>query len=380
MFELCHYLSRSRDIDNKGVIMMEKKFMKGNEALAEAAVRAGMRFFAGYPITPQNEIPEYLSWRLPQVGGVFVQGESEIASINMVYGAASTGTRAMTSSSGPGISLKTEGISYLSAARLPALIVDVSRGGPGLGSIQPAQSDYLQATKALGHGGHRLIVFAPNSVQEIVDLTYNAFDYAERDRNPVMILIDGVLGAMMESVELPEMKEPDPQSQSSWSLGRWDGDRRKAHIISPIYEAGLEGLNRSFGERTERWKENDVKVEELYLDDAEYVITSYGVSSRVCRQVVENLRKKGYNIGMIRPITLFPFPEKSFEKLDGDKVKAVISVEMAIPGQMAEDVRASIKGNIPVYEYGHSGGILLDDFDVKNAITKIIDSIEEEGQ
>ena len=380
MFELCHSLSRSRDIDNKGVIMMEKKFMKGNEALAEAAVRAGMRFFAGYPITPQNEIPEYLSWRLPQVGGVFVQGESEIASINMVYGAASTGTRAMTSSSGPGISLKTEGISYLSAARLPALIVDVSRGGPGLGSIQPAQSDYLQATKALGHGGHRLIVFAPNSVQEIVDLTYNAFDYAERDRNPVMILIDGVLGAMMESVELPEMKEPDPQSQSSWSLGRWDGDRRKAHIISPIYEAGLEGLNRSFGERTERWKENDVKVEELYLDDAEYVITSYGVSSRVCRQVVENLRKKGYNIGMIRPITLFPFPEKSFKKLDEDKVKAVISVEMAIPGQMAEDVRASIKGNIPVYEYGHSGGILLDDFDVKNAISKIIDSIEEEGQ
>ena len=359
---------------------MEKKFMKGNEALAEAAVRAGMRFFAGYPITPQNEIPEYLSWRLPEVGGVFVQGESEIASINMVYGAASTGFRAMTSSSGPGISLKTEGISYLSAARLPALIVDVSRGGPGLGSIQPAQSDYLQATKALGHGGHRLIVFAPNSVQEIVDLTYNAFDYAERDRNPVFILIDGVLGAMMESVELPEMKEPNPQSQSSWSLGRWEGDKRKAHIISPIYEAGLEGLNRSFGERTERWKENDVKVEELYLDDAEYVITSYGISSRVCRQVIENLRSKGYDIGMIRPITLFPFPEKSFEKLDEKKVKAVISVEMSIPGQMVEDVRAAIKGRIPVYEYGHSGGILLDDFDVKNAITKIINSIEEGEQ
>ena len=359
---------------------MEKKFMKGNEALAEAAVRAGMRFFAGYPITPQNEIPEYLSWRLPQVGGVFVQGESEIASINMVYGAASTGFRAMTSSSGPGISLKTEGISYLSAARLPALIVDVSRGGPGLGSIQPAQSDYLQATKALGHGGHRLIVFAPNSVQEIVDLTYNAFDYAERDRNPVFILIDGVLGAMMESVELPEMKEPNPQSQSSWSLGRWEGDKRKAHIISPIYEAGLEGLNRSFGERSERWKENDVKVEELYLDDAEYVITSYGISSRVCRQVIENLRGKGYNIGMIRPITLFPFPEKSFGSLDEKKVKAVISVEMSIPGQMVEDVRAAIKGRIPVYEYGHSGGILLDDFDVKNAITKIINSIEEGDQ
>ena len=359
--------------------MAEKRFMKGNEALAEAAVRAGVRFFAGYPITPQNEIPEYMSWRLPEVGGVFVQGESEIASINMVYGAASTGFRAMTSSSGPGISLKTEGISYLSAARLPALIVDVSRGGPGLGSIQPAQSDYLQATKALGHGGHRLMVFAPNSVQEIVNLTYNAFDYAERDRNPVMILIDGVLGAMMDSVELPEMKEPNPKSQSSWSMGRWEGDKRKAHIISPIYEAGLEGLNRAFGERTESWKKNDVKVEELYLDDAEYVVTAYGISSRVCRQVVENLRRKDIKIGMIRPITLFPFPEKSFASLDKDKVKAIIDVEMAIPGQMSEDVRASVR-DIPVYEYGHSGGVLLDDVDVKSGIMNIINGIEEGEQ
>ena len=359
---------------------MEKRFMKGNEALAEAAVRAGMRFFAGYPITPQNEIPEYLSWRLPEVGGVFIQGESEIASINMVYGAASTGTRSMTSSSGPGISLKTEGISYLSAARIPALIVDVSRGGPGLGSIQPAQSDYLQATKALGHGGHRLIVFAPESVQEIVDLTYNSFDYAERDRNPVMILIDGVLGSMMETVELPEMKEPNPQSQSSWSMGRWEGDKRKAHIISPIYEAGLEGLNRTFKERTERWKEEDVKVEELYLDDAEYVLTAYGIASRVCKQVIENLRYKGMKVGMIRPITLFPFPEKSFDSLDYSKVKGIIDIEMAIPGQMVEDVRASVKGRAPVFEYGHSGGILLDDFDVKNAVTKIINSIEEGEQ
>ena len=359
---------------------MEKKFMKGNEALAEAAVRAGMRFFAGDPITPQNEIPEYLSWRLPEVGGVFVQGESEIASINMVYGAASTGFRAMTSSSGPGISLKTEGISYLSAARLPALIVDVSRGGPGLGSIQPAQSDYLQATKALGHGGHRLIVFAPSTVQEIVDLTYGSFDYAERDRNPVFILIDGVLGAMMETVELPEMKEPNPKSQSSWSLGRWDGEKRKPHIISPIYEAGLEGLNRSFGERTEKWKENDVMVEELYLDDAEFVLTSYGISARVCKQVIENLRKKDIKAGMIRPITLFPFPEKSFDKLDYGKVKGIISVEMAIPGQMSEDVRAAVKGRAPVFEYGHSGGVLLDDFDVKNGVMDIINGIEEGEQ
>jgi 2-oxoglutarate ferredoxin oxidoreductase subunit alpha len=223
------------------------------------------------------------------------------------------------------------------------------------------------------------MVFAPNSVQEIVDLTYSAFDYAERDRNPVMILIDGVLGAMMDSVELPEMKEPDPRSQSSWSMGRWEGDKRKAHIISPIYEAGLEGLNRSFGERTESWKKNDVKVEELYLDDAEYVVTAYGISSRVCRQVVENLRRKDIMIGMIRPITLFPFPEKSFASLDKDKVKAIIDIEMAIPGQMSEDVRASVK-DIPVYEYGHSGGVLLDDVDVKSGIMNIINKIEEGEQ
>ena len=351
---------------------MEKRFMKGCEALAEAAVRGGVRFFAGYPITPQNEIPEYLSWRLPQVGGTFVQGESEIASINMVYGAATTGVRAMTSSSGPGISLKTEGISYLAAAQLPALIVDVSRGGPGLGSIQPAQSDYLQATKALGHGGHRLIVFAPSTVQEIVDITYNVFDYAERDRNPVFILIDGCLGAMMESVELPPMKEPNPQAQSSWTLGRWPGEKRAAHLISPIYEAGLEGLNKSFAKRIEKWKTEDVQVEELYLDDAEYVVTAYGVAARIAHQVVEDMREEGYKIGMIRPITLFPFPEQSFEKLDYSRVKGIINIEMTIPAQMVEDVRRAVANRAPIFEHGHSGGVLLDEYDIRTAIDGII--------
>lgn len=358
---------------------MEKKFMKGNEALAEAAVRAGVRFFAGYPITPQNEVPEYLSRRLPEVGGVFIQGESEIASINMVYGAASTGVRAMTSSSGPGLSLKCEGISYLAAAQLPALIVDVSRGGPGLGSIQPAQSDYLQVTKALGHGGHRLMVFAPSTLQEIVDLTYNAFNFAERDRNPVCILMDGVLGAMMEQVSLPPMKEPDPKAQSSWTMGRWEGEeKRQSHLISPIYEAGLEGLNKSFAERTKRWEKEDVQVEELYLDDAEYVVTAYGIAARVVKSAVEELRAEGVKIGVIRPITLFPFPKESFNKLDYSKVKGVIDVEMTIPAQMGEDVEAAVKGRAPVYTYGHSGGVLLDDYDVKQAIKKIITGGKEE--
>lgn len=351
--------------------------MKGCEALAEAAVRSGVRFFAGYPITPQNEIPEYMSWRLPEVGGVFVQGESEIASINMVYGAASTGTRAMTSSSGPGISLKNEGISYLAAARIPALIVDVSRGGPGLGSIQPAQSDYLMATKALGHGGHRLMVFAPSTVQEIVDLTYGALDYAERDRNPVMILLDGCLGAMMERVKLPPMREPHPESQSDWAMGRQAGETRPSHLISPIYEAGLEGLNREFAARTRRWEAEDVQAEELYLEDAEYVIAAYGIAARVAKQVVEDLRREGHKLGLIRPITLFPFPKASFDRLDYNRVRGVIDIEMTIPGQMREDVSAALARRAPLYEYGRSGGVLLDDYETRQAVEAIVRGEQE---
>ena len=240
---------------------MEKRFMKGCEAIAEAAVRGGCRFFAGYPITPQNEIPEYLSWRLPEVGGAFVQGESEVASINMVYGAAATGKRALTSSSGPGISLKAEGISYLASAQLPAVIVNISRGGPGLGSIQPAQSDYLQATKALGHGGFRAMVFAPATLQEAVDLTYNAWDYAERYRNPVMILMDGCLGAIMEEVVLPEMKELSTDATKEWSLDKVDG-RKEPHIITPILpEPLLEKLNAGKGMQYKMWEKLDTKVE-----------------------------------------------------------------------------------------------------------------------
>ena len=250
---------------------MEKRFMKGCEAIAEAAVRGGCRFFAGYPITPQNEIPEYLSWRLPEVGGAFVQGESEVASINMVYGAAATGKRALTSSSGPGISLKAEGISYLASAQLPAVIVNISRGGPGLGSIQPAQSDYLQATKALGHGGFRTLVFAPATLQEAVDLTYNAWEYAEKYRNPVMILMDGCLGAIMEEVELPEMKEVNFNNTEDWCLAKVNG-RTDNHMITPILpEPALEMLNKFKGFAYKGWEFSDVKVEEYLLEDAEYV-------------------------------------------------------------------------------------------------------------
>lgn len=357
--------------------MGEKRFMKGNEAIAEAAVRAGCRFFAGYPITPQNEIPEYLSWRLPEVGGAFVQGESEIASVNMVYGAAAMGTRALTSSSGPGISLKAEGISYLAAAMLPAVIVNISRGGPGLGSIQPAQSDYLQATKALGHGGFHAMVFAPNSAQEAVDVLYEAWDYAERDRNPVLVLMDGCLGNIMEEVELPPMKEIRPEDAPEWSLSRRNGRDYQGNI-TPIYtEPILEGINAMAGEMYKTWEEEDVKVEEFMVDDAEYVIVAYGIASRVSKEAVLKLRSEGVKIGLIRPITLYPFPKKSIDTLDYDKVKCIIDIEMTIPAQMRDDIELQVKGRCSVYEYGRSGGCLLDDESVYEAICDIIDGGEE---
>ena len=351
---------------------MKKRFMKGCEAIAEAAVLAGCRFFAGYPITPQNEIPEYLSWRLPEVGGVFVQGESEVASINMVYGAAATGKRALTSSSGPGISLKAEGISYLASAQLPAVIVNISRGGPGLGSIQPAQSDYLQATKALGHGGFRAMVFAPATLQEAVDLTYNAWEYAERYRNPVMILMDGCLGAIMEEVELPEMKELSADGTKEWSLDKVDG-RAEPRMITPILpEPILEKLNAGKGMQYKMWEKLDTKVEEFMLEDAEYVIVAYGIAARVAKEALLRLREEGYKVGMIRPITLYPFPKASINNLDYTKVKGVIDIEMTIPAQMREDIELQVKDRCPVYEYGRSGGMLLDDEGVYEAVAKIV--------
>ena len=356
---------------------MAKVFMKGNEALGEAAVRAGIRFFAGYPITPQSELPEYLSWRLPEVGGTFVQGESEVASINMVYGAAATGVLAMTGSSSPGVSLKSEGISYLSAAELPAVIINMQRGGPGLGSIQPAQQDYLQATKASGHGGFRMMVFAPHTVQEMVDLMYIAPEYAERDRNPVLILGDGCLGSMMEEVELPPMKELPESPCKPWTVG-YDGTTRGGHLITPIYpEAGLEGKNKLAAARTKRWEENDVMVEEFMVDDAEWVIVAYGISARVAKQAVVDLRQKGVKLGLIRPITLFPFPKKNIANLDYSRVKGVIDIEMSIPALMREDIELQVLGRCPVYEYGRSGGILLDDETTQAAIMKIVEGGEQ---
>lgn len=357
---------------------MARVLMKGCEAIAEAAVRAGCRFFAGYPITPQNEIPEYFARRLPEVGGSFVQGESEVASINMVYGAASVGARSMTSSSSPGIALKSEGISYCAAARIPMVYANISRGGPGVGAIQPAQQDYFQATKASGNGGFEMIVLAPATVQEAVDLTCKAFELADRDRNPVLILADGVIGTMMEPVELPEMMSDEEiaairESKKKWACighpldyahrawiqpGQWDTNKMQA-----VNEEALRLYN--------SW-EKDVLVEEYCTEDAEVVITAYGISGRIAKSVVEMMRAEGKKVGLIRPITVHPFPKASFEKLDYGTCRAILDVEMSIPAQLAEDVDHAVRGRCPIETCLCSGGNIMSREAVIEAVEKLL--------
>ncbi len=341
---------------------MDRVFMKGCEAIAEAAVLAGCRFFAGYPITPQNEIPEYFSRRMPEVNGVFVQGESEVASVNMLFGAAASGTRSMTSSSSCGISLKSEGISFLASARLPSVICSVMRGGPGIGAIQPSQQDYTQATKASGNGGFRMIVFAPASIQEAVDFTYRAFDIADKYSRPVMVLIDGFTAAMMEPVVLPpkmtdEAIKENKDSKKSWAaIGKNGG---QLHSIFAGAWSGLEDNNKEDAELYDKWDREDVEVEEMYLDDCELVISAYGVAARISKSALEILRKEGYKVGMIRPITVNPYPYASYKKFDYSKVKNIINVEMSIPAQHVNDVRMATLDQVPITNILRSGGEIL---------------------
>ncbi|GHS85711.1 3-methyl-2-oxobutanoate dehydrogenase subunit VorB [Synergistales bacterium] len=357
---------------------MARIFMKGCEAIAEAAVRAGCRFFAGYPITPQNEIPEYLARRMPEVGGVFVQGESEIASVSMVYGAASAGCRSMTSSSSPGIALKSEGISYCASARVPMVYANISRGGPGVGSIQPAQMDYLQATKASGNGGFEMLVFAPASAQEAADMTYEAFDYADRDRNPVLILCDGVVGTLMEPVELPEMKTDEEvarikNAKKPWACIGHGSDYATRAWIQPGQWSTVtqQRENEKAAALYESWRRNDTRAEEYLTDDAEVIIAAYGISARVSKTVVDILRAQGKKIGLIRPITVHPFPFESFKKLDYARVKAVLDVEMAIPALMAQDVEKGVGDRAPVHTCLCSGGNIMKKEHVLTAAEKL---------
>ena len=338
---------------------MEKELWKGNEAIAEAAIRAGCDCFFGYPITPQSEVPEYMSVHLPKAGGVFVQSESEIAAINMVYGAAGSGKRAMTSSSSPGISLKQEGITYLAGAEVPAVIVNCMRGGPGLGTIQPSQGDYFQATRGGGNGDYRTVVLAPSNVQETVDFVQEAFDIADQYRNPVMIVMDGLIGQMMEPIEWRPIPKRDLPPKTWAANGRYG--RAEHNVINSLYidPNACDEHNQRLTVKFEEIARNEVRWEEVRCEDADIVITAYGTPARIALTAIENLRAKGIRVGLFRPISLWPFPEKALGELAAqDRVRAFLDVEMSSVGQMLEDVRLSVEGRKPIRYLGHAGGVM----------------------
>ena len=348
----------------------EKVLMKGNEAMAEAAIRAGCRFFFGYPITPQTEVAAYMAKRMPKEGGTYLQAESEIAAINMVYGASSAGARVMTSSSSPGVSLKGEGVSYMAGADLPGVIVNVQRGGPGLGSIQPSQADYWQATRATGHGDFHILVFAPATIQEMVDLVYTAYDKADEYRMPAMILADGMLGQMMEPVEFPE-KEANHQIEKPWATTGHQ-NKRPHNIVNSLYLDPNE-LEQKVVERFKRYeiiKEKEPMAEEYLVDDADIVLVSFGATARIVKSAVNSARSMGIKAGMIRPITLWPFPEKVMQKA-AKNASCFLSVEMSM-GQMVDDVRLAVNGEKPVYFFGRTGGIIPSPAEVLGEIQRIM--------
>jgi len=344
--------------------MGDIRLMKGNEVIAEAAIRCGCDAYFGYPITPQSEVMETLMARAPweETGMVVLQAESEVASINMVYGGASSGKKVMTSSSSPGISLMAEGISYIAGSELPALIVNVQRGGPGLGTIQPSQADYFQATKGGGHGDYRLIVLAPNSVQEMNDFVELGFELAFKYLNPAMILTDGVIGQMMEKVELSDFKPRWTDQQVEKLNGSWaatgKNPNRKQHIITSLdlIAERQEKFNQKLQAKYAKMNVEEVRFEEIHCDDAEYIIVAFGVSSRISQKAVDLLREKGIKVGLFRPITLFPFPSKRINEI-ASRVKGFLSVEMNA-GQMVEDVRLSVNGKTRVEHFGRMGGMI----------------------
>ena len=339
---------------------MAKVLMKGNEAIAEAAIRAGCLNYFAYPITPQSEVAEYLAWRMPEVGGVFLQGESEVAVSYMIHGAASAGVRVFTTSSSPGISLMSEGISYMAGAQVPAVFVNIMRGGPGLGGILPSQADYLQATKGIGHGDGRLLVMAPATVQEAVEMVMQAFPLAEKYRNPVMILGDGLIGQMMEPVDFPDNLKTEPSNKDQWATNGMDSrGSDKQNIVRSLYldPKELNDNNLALRAKYEQMKREDVRWETYNLDaEYRYLVVSYGTMSRVCKTAIDNLKSKGIEVGLLRPQTLFPFPEQAIlSAADKPGCRKVFSIEMSM-GQMVEDVERSVRGRKPVQWYGKCGG------------------------
>ena len=338
--------------------MTERVLMKGNEAIAEAAIKAGCRHFFGYPITPQNELAAYMAKRMPQkdVSGVFLQAESEVAAINMVLGAAAAGVRVMTSSSSPGVALKGEGISYLIGSDLPCVIINIQRGGPGLGGIQPSQADYNMSTKAPGHGDGRMLVFAPSTVQEMVDTVFTVYELAEKYRMPAMLLCDGLLGQMMEPVAFPEDTDINI-SEKPWAVNGHKNQRPKNIVNSLYLQAPI--LEKVVKERYKRYAEieaNETRAESYLTEDAETLIVAYGASARVCRSAVVTAREQGMKVGLLRPITLWPFPKK--EILEASKnAKNILVVEMSM-GQMIDDVKLAVEFKMPVHFFGHTGGVV----------------------
>ena len=344
---------------------MAKKLMKGNEAMATAAIAAGCRCFFGYPITPQNEIPEFMSKAMFESGGYFVQAESELAAINMVYGAGGAGARAMTSSSSPGIALKQEGISYLAGAEIPAVILNVMRGGPGLGGIQPSQSDYNMMTKGGGDGDYNCPVLAPSNLQESSDMVMEAFDLADYYRTPVYVAADGFIGQMMEPVEII-YKPKYEAKEKTWATNGTRGKREK-NIINSLYLDAelLYKHNLHLQEKYKEIKEKEARAEKYFTEDADIILVSYGTMSRVCRSVVDNLRKENKKVGMIRPMTLWPFPKKEFK--NNNNCKMYISVEMSM-GQMIDDIKLACECKVPVKFFGKAGGVVPTSYEITDAI------------
>ncbi len=351
---------------------MKKTLMQGNEALAEASVQAGCLFYAGYPITPQNEIPEYLSWRLKEVGGIFIQAESELSAINMIYGASACGIRAMTTSSSPGISLMQEGISFLAAAELPAVIVNMQRGGPGLGNISASQADYFQAVKGGGHGDYRMLVLAPYNVQEMWDFTGIAFDRADRYRNPVMILADAVLGQMTEPIIRSKIKVN--VYEKDWSFKRRERRPQNWHpkVIKTLYtaEGQLEALNKKLIDKYKEISKSETSWESFYAEDSDLIVVAFGISARIAYSAVKRLRQDGYRVGLLRPKTLFPFPSEIIHQL-ACKGSRFLSLELNA-GQMVEDVRLAVKGKGEVFFYGRPGGALFTPSEVREVLLRYL--------
>lgn len=349
--------------------MTEIKLMKGNEALAEAAILAGCDAYFGYPITPQSEVLEYLAREMPKHNRVVLQAESEVASINMVYGAAGAGFRTMTTSSSPGISLMQEGISYIAGAELPCLIVNVNRAGPGLGTIQPGQGDYFQSTKGGGHGDYRMIVLAPASVQEMADFVYLGFDLADKYRNPVLMLSDGAIGQMMEKVEFRPYTRP--LVDKSWATTGKPKTRKRNYITSLfIQPERMEEHNQKLEDKFKRIRENEVRFEEINTDDAEFLFVAYGLSARICQKAMDLAREKGISVGLLRPITLYPYPYKRLEEL-ASQVKLMLTVELN-SGQMIEDVKLGVNGKVPVHYYGRMGGMVPTPEDIVHHLETLI--------